>query len=550
MTPKRHHPTSPTNMVLLWRADANSQAGPASLAFDGKREADVAKFFFVYENVVMRGKSDEDKAGELLCYLQGEAFDYYYETYSQNGGLNEAARDYQAVKKALLDRFESVPGPEETIRLAAASKLDADDLLGSLNEIDRRFDKAAFNAEAKFGLLRNAVMEHREVSQFVLYRAPTSYVELKKAVKDFVAGRKAFLAAQDTKQFHPPAPKHILQRPEWRQEPDKIEKKVDILAGQLAEPSLLMKKNQTTAQGDYVRICSFCKESGHGAGRCRSNPYRDTRCPNCSKIGHGKETCWTKHRTTQAAASDSRDAEKSQVTYIDEANDGEVVAVTKRNANGEYLPKQHKTREEVAIPRLLNPSGPFGFQRNVLPPRTGPRRSYLKKKSKKTSKKTSLQEHVGKYNVISELANASSGLTFGQMIRGDADVAKNEINRLFAKQGSRGRTFAGHANMKLRRLRVVTLKVYGTEAEALLDSGAVPNIISPKLVAKLSLSPQPTGKHITVVDGGNVPCLGALLQIPTSFGGLVVNSDFLVVKGTPFDFDHGTPVPRRATDLY
>ena len=70
------------NMVLLWRADANSQAGPASLVFDGMHEADVAKFFFVYENVVMTGKSDEDKAGELLCYLQREAFDYYYETYS------------------------------------------------------------------------------------------------------------------------------------------------------------------------------------------------------------------------------------------------------------------------------------------------------------------------------------------------------------------------------------------------------------------------------------------------------------------------------------
>ena len=66
--------------------------------------------------------------------------------------------------------------------------------------------------------------------------------------------------------------------------------------------------------------------------------------------------------------------------------------------------------------------------------------------------------------------------------------------------------------MKLRRLRVVTLKVYGIESEALLDSGAVPNIISPKLVAKLSLSPQPTGKHITVTDGGNAPCLGRFFK--------------------------------------
>ena len=57
------------NMVLLWRADADSRAGPSRLLFDGKNDADVATFFFVYENIVMQSKSDEDKAGELLCYL-------------------------------------------------------------------------------------------------------------------------------------------------------------------------------------------------------------------------------------------------------------------------------------------------------------------------------------------------------------------------------------------------------------------------------------------------------------------------------------------------
>lgn len=57
------------NMVLLRRADAKSQAGLASLGFDGKQEPDVAKFFIVYENVATKGKTDEDKAVELLCYL-------------------------------------------------------------------------------------------------------------------------------------------------------------------------------------------------------------------------------------------------------------------------------------------------------------------------------------------------------------------------------------------------------------------------------------------------------------------------------------------------
>ena len=85
------------------------------------------------------------------------------------------ASEYQAVKKALHDRFESVFEPEENIRPAVASRLDRNDLLASLNEMDRQFEKASFNTEAKFGMRRIAVMEHADVSQFVLYRSPTTY---------------------------------------------------------------------------------------------------------------------------------------------------------------------------------------------------------------------------------------------------------------------------------------------------------------------------------------------------------------------------------------
>ena len=77
-------------MVLLWKADADSQTGSSRPLFDSKIDADVSKFFFVYENVVIRRKSDEDKAGKLICYLQGDAFEFYYDTYSRNGNLTEA----------------------------------------------------------------------------------------------------------------------------------------------------------------------------------------------------------------------------------------------------------------------------------------------------------------------------------------------------------------------------------------------------------------------------------------------------------------------------
>ena len=62
--------------------------------------------------------------------------------------------------------------------------------------MDRTFNKAGFNDKEKFSLLRNAVMEHLDIAQFAMYRSPTVYSELKKAVTDFAACRNAFRAAR------------------------------------------------------------------------------------------------------------------------------------------------------------------------------------------------------------------------------------------------------------------------------------------------------------------------------------------------------------------
>ena len=200
------------------------------------------------------------------------------------------------------------------------------------------------------------------------------------------------------------------------------------------------------------------------------------------------------------------------------------------------MPKQSKNREEVAIPRLLNPAPVV--PRGTLAwndPRRVPRVKPVRHKKNNVSKKAALQEHVGKYNVVSELANAPSGLTFGELVRGDAEGARREMKRLLSRKLGRSRGFAGHTDLFLRRLRVIIVQVYGTDAQALLDSGAVPNIMSLYLMKRLSLTPESPKKHITVADGKISPCVGSLRQVPVSFGGLVSKMDFLVATGTPYD---------------
>lgn len=144
---------------------------------------------------------------------------YYYETESQISGLTVAVADCQAVRKVLMDRFESVAELEENTGLAVSSKIENNELHESLNEIDCFFEKAFFNTEANFGPLQNAIVDCTDVSHSVFYGAQTAYEEFKKAVREFGSGRKIFLAAHMARQPRSLTPKRILLRLERQQEP-------------------------------------------------------------------------------------------------------------------------------------------------------------------------------------------------------------------------------------------------------------------------------------------------------------------------------------------
>ena len=134
--------------------------------FDGAKPANVHNFFFVFENVAASGNSEEERVSEILRYLEGDAFDFFYQVFVKNGDISADGSDYQKVKKALVELFAPVESPEDVIRDAPRSFGDPS---GSLRNADRLYEKAGFNDEAKFGLLCNAVMEQLYLAQFAIY---------------------------------------------------------------------------------------------------------------------------------------------------------------------------------------------------------------------------------------------------------------------------------------------------------------------------------------------------------------------------------------------
>ena len=184
-------------MVLLWRPESSETAGTSFITFTGEED----KFFFVFENVFTKDKTSSERANVILRHLEGPAFEFYYETFSEDGTLLPGAEDYLAVKQAILRKFGRKANPDENIRKAVSATIESADILGSMKIMDSLYGKAGFNEEAKYGLLRNSAMKHPDLAQFVIYRAPSTYAEVKKTLEDFVSGRNAFLAAPKSEGF-------------------------------------------------------------------------------------------------------------------------------------------------------------------------------------------------------------------------------------------------------------------------------------------------------------------------------------------------------------
>lgn len=125
-------------------------------------------------------------------------------------------------------------------------------------------------------------------------------------------------------------------------------------------------------------------------------------------------------------------------------------------------------------------------------------------------------------------------MIFGQRLGGDTGKARNQNKRLVANtvsvtQGSVTNPLGGPL-----RLIFDAVKAYGTDTHALLDKGAVPDLMSWNFSKKMTLAPTTTDCQVAVtrIFGKVFDCVE---EVPVSCGSLVVLFNFLVVRNAPFD---------------
>lgn len=86
------------------------------------RNPGIGKFFFFHENVVATGKAGDVRALEFLGFLDGGAFEFYYDTFTLNDKLTTEAYSYQIVKNAFRKRFAAPEKLDNYIRQPSSAR--------------------------------------------------------------------------------------------------------------------------------------------------------------------------------------------------------------------------------------------------------------------------------------------------------------------------------------------------------------------------------------------------------------------------------------------
>lgn len=152
-------------MRVLWRASLQQTNSP--LFFGGSLNV-VEKLFFYFENVVTSRACCKHRGVEVIKNWSDETFEYFYDSYTKSSNLSAAAKAYVTAVETFINSFGKVKCLEKKVQRDFLCSLDYADFRSSPGVTNVLLKKTRFDENAKLGLLRRAIMQQPELSQFII----------------------------------------------------------------------------------------------------------------------------------------------------------------------------------------------------------------------------------------------------------------------------------------------------------------------------------------------------------------------------------------------
>ena len=131
---------------------------------------------------------DEDRRR----YLDGEAFDYHFDNFTEDKPTNEEARSFQKVKAALLEKFTTKKTKVEVKKEAVNLVYKGDNFKEFFVNASKLYKAANFNDQAKFGLVGEAMKSDQGMLQFESLRKGDTYEKVREICIEYANNQKVF----------------------------------------------------------------------------------------------------------------------------------------------------------------------------------------------------------------------------------------------------------------------------------------------------------------------------------------------------------------------
>lgn len=127
----------------------------------------------------------------------------------------------------------------------------------------RLYSKTDLNGMSEYGLLRNAVIQHLDIAQFANYRSPSTYEDLKRTVENVAASRDDLNTTRSAvRSVDRGTLAILLMRSGTDRGQEGFESKFEAITKQMAELSLMMRKNIENRWWCFELACYYCTEPG------------------------------------------------------------------------------------------------------------------------------------------------------------------------------------------------------------------------------------------------------------------------------------------------
>ncbi len=150
-----------------------------------KGTGDAGKFFYLYENVVTKGLPESQRSEQIVAYLSGIAFDFYFDRFTSDNAPTEEAKYYGIVEKVTLEKFSTQKIESEIMREVLTVQYEGGDIPKFLSRADKIYNQAKVGDNLKFELLRDALKPDQMFFQFVLFKQSKTYEGIKKACLEY-----------------------------------------------------------------------------------------------------------------------------------------------------------------------------------------------------------------------------------------------------------------------------------------------------------------------------------------------------------------------------